>query len=187
MPSSETTEYLKINPIEELLKAIEIVHGVPRANYLRYVVARIMEEEEKRKNRAPWTVDGIQEIVNAEVKYKDWKFIIQKRDIWENGGWDYEFRLRAEFMAPDAETGIMEKQASRWWIISKHAVKTEIINTAFFCVKTAEEHELRETFKYKTAAVYNTHIDADTLAQMATDVDVRVDTRPDAPKNQRRE
>jgi hypothetical protein len=77
-------------------------------------------------------------------------------------------------------------------------VKSEIIQTAFLAVLKAEEHEIRETFQYFHkdlaatgggwwAAPFNSHIDIEVLSAHADEVDVRVDTRPEAPKNQRRE
>lgn len=84
-------------------------------------------------------------------------------------------------------TGLPEKQQSRWWPLSIHMCKTEIVQTAFLCVLKAEEHEIRETFRYKGKAPFHTHIDVDTLAGISDDVDVRIDPRPEAPANQRRE
>jgi hypothetical protein len=140
------------------------------------------------------TVDAIQTLL-GKIQYKDWKFIVHHKDVWENGGWDVMYLIRAEWMAPDNVTGVVEKQQSRWWVISKHATKTEIVNTAFLCMRVAEEHEFREGFKYKAEGLvgdtlttpYNTHVDIDVLGRASEQVDVRIDTRPEAPKNQRRE
>lgn len=143
-----------------------------------------------------WSANGIQRMLNHEIQYKDWNFSVQERGLAEDK--ETDLRLRAEWEAPDAVTGKMEKQQSRWWPLSKHMVKTEIIQTAFLCVLKAEEHEIRESFKYwkhDLAATgdgywtspFNSHIDIDTLASASEYVDVRVDTRPEAPGNQRRE
>jgi len=138
-----------------------------------------------------WTGEQVQELLNTQVKYKDWKFVVQQEDINRNGGWDIDMHIRAEWTAPDNVTGNMEKQQSRWWRISKHSRKNEIINAAFACIKMAEEHEMRENFKYmfegEWTMPYNTHTDVDWLAEASMHLDLRVDTRPDAPKNQRRE
>jgi hypothetical protein len=150
-----------------------------------------------------WNGVEIQRMLDSEVRYKDWRFIVQSRPIMGTLGpvgtdiqIDVDLRLRAEWMAADAETGREEKQQSRWWPLSAHMVKTEIIQTAFFCVLKAEEHEIRETFKYlagvrpfgtKWTAPFNSHIDINVLAEASEQVDVRVDTRPTAPENQRRE
>ena len=190
-PQETTKTYLQINPIEECLKAIGIVHGPEAERNFRYIVARVLDAAEKKENSPPWTLDRIQRILDEEVRYKDWKFVAQRQDVWENGGWASGFRMRAEWMAPDNVTGVMDKQQSRWWVISRHSRKTEIVNNAFLCTKVAEEHELREGFKYlcdgEWTTPYNTHADIDELARASMRVDVRIDTRPEAPANQRRE
>jgi len=145
-----------------------------------------------------WSGEQVQSMLDNEVKYKDWKFVVNQRDVQTGGMWDIDLRLRVEWIGSDAVSGKPEKQQSRWWPLSKHMVKTEIIQTAFLCILKAEEHEIRETFKYFKhdlaadgggwwAAPFNSHIHIDSLASASDEVDVREDTRPEAPKNQRRE
>jgi hypothetical protein len=146
-----------------------------------------------------WNGTQIQKMLNEEVRYKDWRFVVQSRDVMGHlGPQDVDIRLRAEWTGADAATGKPELQQSRWWPLNPHMVKTEIIQTAFLCVLKAEEHEIRETFKYFRqdhaadfggfwAAPFNSHIHIDTLAWASEEVDVRTDPRPNAPKNQRRE
>lgn len=138
-----------------------------------------------------WTGSEIQDMLNTEVQYRDWKFVVQQEDISRGGSWDIDLHLRVEWNAADNVTGKIEKQQSRWWRISKHSRKNELINAAFACVKMAEEHEMRENFKYmfegKWTMPYNTHTDVDWLAEASLHLDLRVDTRPEAPKNQRRD
>jgi hypothetical protein len=43
-------DYIKINPIEELLKAIEIVHGRERADMWRRILLSITVKKEAFKN-----------------------------------------------------------------------------------------------------------------------------------------
>jgi hypothetical protein len=186
-PSSPTKSTIPINPIEECFKAIGIVHGAAAEQHWRYVFGRIKDIQDAKLNAIPWTADRVQYILDNEIKYKDWRFVVGHLDVWENGGWDTLLYLRAEWMGADAETGNLEKQQSRKWFLDKHMVKTEVIQTAFLCVLKAEEHEIREGFKYKGKAPFNSHIDIDTLAVMSDNVDVRTDPRPEAPKNQRRE
>jgi hypothetical protein len=110
---------------------------------------------------------------------------VLQQPIPDGGYWDLvpidemsiDLRLRAEWEAPDAVTGAVEIQKSRWWPLSTHMVKTEVVQTAFLCVLKAEEHEIRETFLYKERAVFNTHIAIDKLWEKADNVDVRNDTR----------
>jgi hypothetical protein len=135
-----------------------------------------------------WTRKEIQELLDTQVQYRDWKFLVQETMI---EGILLDLHLRAEWYAPDNVTGAMEKQSSRWWRLSKHMRKNEIINTAFACVKMAEEHEMRENFLYRLGEnwtmPYNTHTNVDELAAASVVVDVRTDNRPNAPENQRRD
>jgi hypothetical protein len=187
-PQTESKTFLKINPIEELTKAIGIVHGREAELRVRYILARIEEERQKALNAMPWTGERIQHVLDTEVSYKDWRFIVNERELYTPETHNqYDLRMRAEWMGADAETGKLEKQQSRWWPLSEHMVKTEIIQTALKCVFVAEEHEIRENFKYKGRTAYNSHIDIDVLWEWAELVDVRVDNRPEAAKNQRRE
>jgi hypothetical protein len=192
-------ETIKVDPIEELLKAIGIVHGPAAERRWRLALSQLEAESQRALNKVPWTAERIQWVLDNEVKYKDWRFVVQEREVavrnepplsWQIGDVtkDTDLRVRAEWRAPDTMNGgEPELQQSRWWPLSKHMVKTEIIQTAFLCVLKAEEHETRETFKYKGKAPFHTHIDIDTLAAASDDIDVRTDPRPDAPANQRRE
>ena len=138
-----------------------------------------------------WTGEEIQALLDTQVKYRDWKFVVQEEDVVGVGMIDTDFHIRAEWTAPDNITGAMEKQQSRWWRVSKHSRKNELINAAFACIKMAEEHEMRENFQYmfegQWTMPYNTHTDVDWLAEASLHLDLRVDSRPEAPKNQRRD
>lgn len=159
---------------------------------------------ETQTEQSLWTGAEIQRMLDQEVRYKDWRFVVNERAIVTldkylagvGASQEPDLRLRAEWVGADNETGAEEKQQSRWWPLSVHMVKTEIIQTAFLCVLKAEEHEIRETFKYlagvrpfgtKWTAPFNSHIHINTLAEASEHVDVRVDVRPTAPENQRRE
>ena len=162
-----------------------------------------------------WTGAQIQELLDTQVKYKDWKFVVQTEIVSSNTTYerrgpseddfrlsttyyrnsvnheDQDIHIRAEWLAPDNVTGAMERQQSRWWRVSKFSRKNELINAAFACIKMAEEHEMRENFKYmfegQWTMPYNTHTDVDWLAETSLHLDLRVDSRPEAPKNQRRD
>jgi hypothetical protein len=138
-----------------------------------------------------WTGAEIQELLDTQVKYRDWKFIVQEEYAQRDGIMDTDLHLRVEWYCPDNVTGAVEKQQSRWWRLSKHMRKNEIINTAFACIKMAEEHEMRESFLYRLGdhwtMPYNTHTDVDELAAASAKIDIRIDTRPSAPANQRRD
>lgn len=59
------------------------------------------------------------------------------------------------------------KGAKRW--LSFHMCRQEIVGAAFACIKDAEEHEMREFFRYKGRAIYNPHLNPDALVELARD------------------
>lgn len=68
----------------------------------------------------------------------------------------------------DNNTNAQVKLTSRKYYISPNMLDVEIVQTAFLCLKTALEHELREAFKYKGVAVFGPHLDLDTLTTVTT-------------------
>ena len=93
------------------------------------------------------------------VRYKDWRFQVLTRG-------DHLF-LRVIFEAPDLVTKNPEIQKGRNWYLSPWMTGSEILNTAFLAVKTAEEHEMRESFRYKGKAIYGPHFDVEALVEIA--------------------
>lgn len=91
--------------------------------------------------------------VLADVRYKDWYFAVKGEDpraylqlLWSG---DNGFNC-----------------SSRKWPLSSHMCKSEIVQTAFLAVMTAEEHETRESFTYKQAAIFGPHFHVDKLAEL---------------------
>lgn len=58
------------------------------------------------------------------------------------------------------------KWKSRKWLLSAHATKSEIVQTAFLAVLTALEHEAREKFMYEGVSVFDGHYDVDALKML---------------------
>ena len=111
-----------------------------------------------------WSGAEIQELLDNNVRYKDWRFVVQEELLAKQLApdqiaeiHDIDLHVRAEWFAPDNITGAPEKQQSRWWRLSKHMRKNEIINTAFACIKMAEEHEMRESFLYRLGENWTMH------------------------------
>lgn len=98
------------------------------------------------------------------VEYKDW-MIRSEQDA--NG----RMWLQWRFYAPNSYTGEKELQSCRKWFLSEHMTRSEIICTAFKAALSAEEHECRETFKYKDQAVFGPHIDVDIMAEQLKDLE----------------
>jgi hypothetical protein len=111
------------------------------------------------------TVNQTLEILSS-LRYRDWKFNLY------GSGENYMY-LQLSWEAADTDTGVKSQQKSRKWLLSAHMTKTEIVNTAWFAVKTAIEHEAREEFFYRGKAIYNTHLDVAQLHTMADAVDAR--------------
>ena len=55
--------------------------------------------------------------------------------------------------------------------LSKHMTNQEVVGTVFSLIKEAEEHEMREFFRYKGASIFNPHLDPNKLAEFARDKD----------------
>lgn len=100
----------------------------------------------------------IKEIV-SRISYKDWQYRIGSMG---NGCF-----LQVIFEDKCAKDGKMSIQKGRKWYISSFATKSEIIQTAFLAIKTAEEHEMREMFTYSGQRVFGPHMDIEELAQFA--------------------
>lgn len=96
----------------------------------------------------------------ANVKYKDWRFVVGR----EVHGAPY---LQLQWTG---ENGF--PCTSRKWLLSDHMTKSELVQTAFKAVLTAEEHEVREMFLYKEAAIFGPHFDVDDMRYFM------LDTRP---------
>jgi hypothetical protein len=99
-----------------------------------------------------------------EVKCRDIEFrLLRKGD---------GFLVQATAMRPDASdapdpsTGLREckLQKGRKWYVSPHSARTEIVETLFSAAARFELHELKEDFRFKGQAIYNSHISADDLA-----------------------
>ena len=95
----------------------------------------------------------------ADIKYKDWQIEVDTHlDPW---------LLRVKFTASG------QRWTGRWWRLSHHMTKSELVQTALKAVLTAEEHEAREHFLYKGVPVFGPHINVDALWTVATVLDVR--------------
>jgi hypothetical protein len=103
------------------------------------------------------TLNEIESILK-DVSYRDWEFrVVEKGD---------GFLLQVRFMAPDSDHPGSEPtlQSCRKWYVSSHAVKAEIVRTAWKAVEAAVLHEAQEGFRYKGQVIYNPHLDPDQLA-----------------------
>jgi hypothetical protein len=93
-----------------------------------------------------------------QVQYKEWKF-----HLGQDGA---RFYLQVHFYARCSVSGKFEPQRGRKWALSKHMTPSEVVTTALKAVLTAEEHEARENFTYRSQAVFGPHLDVDVLAEL---------------------
>lgn len=91
---------------------------------------------------------------------------------------DTSGRLRAYYMDTCVDTGEVERQNTRWWPVSKHAVLSEIVQTMFKCVITSKEHFTREHFLYNDRPVFGPHFDVDALWEICERTDKRPGPKP---------
>jgi hypothetical protein len=109
-------------------------------------------------------VDDIRDLVEL-IDYKDWRFHVgeDRGHVW----------LQVRFSAADTVAGTIQTHHGRKWLLSRHMTKSEVVLTAFKAVLTAEEHEVRESFRYMEKAIFNPHIDVDVLVDNCDRVDAR--------------
>lgn len=78
--------------------------------------------------------------------------------------------LFAKFKTSDSKTGEVVTVTTRKYYISEHMIDSEIRQTAFLCLKTAQEHELRESFRYQGKALFGPHMDHEGLIKVQEEV-----------------
>ncbi len=103
----------------------------------------------------------------SQCKYKHWEFEVH--EIGSSG----ETWLQLSWVGPDTDTDEYAELKSRKWKLSPFMTKSEVVQTAFKAVMTAEEHETREAFKYRGRSVFGPHLDVDTLWEVSGRTDKR--------------
>ena len=73
--------------------------------------------------------------------------------------------IRVEFLDGD---GLRQK--GRKWYICEHATDSEIVMTLLKACLTAQEHEIREAFRYDGKRVFDPHHDVNELGQIRLDI-----------------
>src|SRR5271157_3122541 len=109
----------------------------------------------------------------SNIEYKDWTFVVKSFGLGD-------MYLQVRFKTVNCRTGEPYEANGRKWLISQHAVASEVVGTAMKAVLTAEEHEIRECFKFRGKAVYNPHINIEALIAVSDSLEVRP---PKPPKN----
>lgn len=89
--------------------------------------------------------------VVAQIRYKNWQFLIAPDESY----------LQVRFLTADDGPW-----SGRKWRLSKHMTRSEIVQTAFMAALACEEHECRETFKYREQAVFGPHFNVEALVKL---------------------
>jgi hypothetical protein len=94
------------------------------------------------------------------IRYKNWSFYLGQLA-------DGHLYIQAQFPAACADSGVIETQFGRKWLLSEHMTLSEIIQTAFKAVMTAEEHETRECFRFDGQPIFGPHFYVSDLFEVA--------------------
>lgn len=105
------------------------------------------------------TRDAIVKVLQC-IEYKDWRFHL----LEEHGVMFLQVRVTTK-CACRPNVGMLE-HFCRKWRLSPRITKSEIVQTAFKAILTAEEHETRETFRYKGAAIFGPHFNVEELVNL---------------------
>lgn len=122
------------------------------------------------------------------IEFRDWR--------WRLGQDTDRCWLQIEFDAPDSFDSCVcepqpalvcvrgtigcpsehdtEVQRGRKWFLSEHMTDSEVVQTALVAVLAATEHEAREDFRYRGAAIFGPHYDVEALYYLATENRVSV-------------
>ncbi len=86
--------------------------------------------------------------------------------------------LQASFMAPCSFSGGKPvRQTTRKWQLSAHMTPSELVHTALKCVLTAVEHEAREQFRYRNAAIFGQHFNVERLVDLCKQGNTALEVR----------
>ena len=113
------------------------------------------------------TLDTIRDLV-AEIDCGHFEFVVS---TYNNAPY-----LQIVFDAENANTGCVEEQWCRKWVLQYTMCDSEIIRTAYKAAEAAVLHELQETFRFKGARIFDPHLDLNALADWIRDTGLQ-DTR----------
>lgn len=107
--------------------------------------------------------------ITDQIKFRDWVLRVERDNLIPNGRvflqwiyWDY-----------CSKTGEWREWHSRKWYLSPYMMESEIVKTAFGAVLLANDHEVREHFKYQEIRIFNPHRSLETMMALASEDEVR--------------
>ena len=107
-------------------------------------------------------------VVLRSVRYKDWEFFVPADESY------LQVRFSALQLRSDGRWVEPTTWHGRKWRLSAHMTRSEIVQTAFMAVLVCEEHECRESFKYRGEAVFGPHFNVDSLVKLCEQGQIEV-------------
>lgn len=106
------------------------------------------------------TLDEIREVVGLCQYKPGWSFAV----VDDKSRLYLQINCESSVCAVDG-TPTTWRSAKHY--LSEFMCKQELVGVCFKAVQQAEEHELREFFRYRGARIFNPHIDPDALVTVA--------------------
>jgi hypothetical protein len=103
------------------------------------------------------TIDRFDEVL-SRIEYPGYSFVVS------NKGENFFMQVRCTALCN--VTNAPMRWRGRKWLLSRHMVDGEIVQTALKAVFTALEHEAREKFKYRGQAIFDPHYDIEQLVNL---------------------
>ncbi|WP_062120293.1 hypothetical protein [Aureimonas sp. AU40] len=112
------------------------------------------------------TIDEIREIVSAITYKPGWTLSVglDGNRPFIQASVSIESDLTAD---PTRKTTERTPWKSGKRYLSTFMCRQEIVGAVFGMIKDAEEHEVREWFRYRNASIFNPHLDPDVLVTIA--------------------
>lgn len=113
----------------------------------------------------------VADIVDACTYKPGWHIALRSDPVYGRETPRYYLQLEVDATARAAVSSVPPHLIDPWKsgkrYISLHMCRQEIVGVIFDLIKAAEDHELREWFRYKGASIYNPHLDPDALVNIA--------------------
>jgi len=108
------------------------------------------------------TLEVLRKIL-ANIEIFDRKFEVMPISLEFDSGW----YLQVTYNEPDVDTGRVELQKSRKWVIEPGATETDVVHTAFAAVMRSYDHVVQEHFMYKGKRIYSPHFSVEDRLKIA--------------------
>ena len=93
---------------------------------------------------------------------RDYRFEV--KEIFHEDSSVDGFLIRCGFWRPDTLTGEMGEGFGRWNHVPRNGSVKAVVLTAFVAIKLVVEHEMMESFEYKSVKLFNPHKHLEELA-----------------------